>query len=130
MYTADAQTAVRGRLDHRWLSAPGANLMLCSVFDVSGLASERVATFRLVVGTQRVGNSKGQQLYFLDTENCLIFASAEGEDSKRMRGAGVRCDCGIIHAAATSFLFDFYIGILPKTAGGWRSFFVTVKNRF
>ena len=22
---------------------------------------------------------KGQQLYFLNTENCLIFASAEGE---------------------------------------------------
>ena len=31
---------------------------------------------------------KGQQLYFLNTENCLIFASAEGEDSERMRGCG------------------------------------------
>ena len=79
VYTADAQTAGRGRLDYRWLSAPGANLMLSAVFDVAGLASEQVATFPLVVGTQRVGNSKGQQLYFLDTENCHIFASAEGE---------------------------------------------------
>ena len=25
---------------------------------------------------------KGQQLYFLNTENCLIFASAVGEDSE------------------------------------------------
>jgi hypothetical protein len=33
---------------------------------------------------------KGQQLYFLNTENCLIFASAEGDDSERMRGAGER----------------------------------------
>lgn len=57
MYTADAQTAGRGRLDYRWLSAPGANLMLSAVFDVAGLASEQVATFPLVVGTQRVGNS-------------------------------------------------------------------------
>lgn len=29
---------------------------------------------------------KGQQLYFLNTENCLIFASAVGDDSERMRG--------------------------------------------
>ena len=50
VYTADAQTAGRGRLDHRWLSAPGANLMLSAVFDVAGLAPEQVATFPLVVG--------------------------------------------------------------------------------
>ena len=50
MYTADAQTAGRGRLDYRWLSAPGANLMLSAVFDVAGLAPEQVATFPLVVG--------------------------------------------------------------------------------
>ena len=31
---------------------------------------------------------EGQQLYFLNTKNCLIFASAEGEDSERMRGCG------------------------------------------
>ena len=32
--------------------------------------------------------SKGQQLYFLIRGNCLIFASAEGGDSERMRGCG------------------------------------------
>jgi hypothetical protein len=31
---------------------------------------------------------EGQQLYFLNTKNCLIFASAEGDDSERMRGCG------------------------------------------
>ena len=31
---------------------------------------------------------KGQQLYFLIRGNCLIFASAEGGDSERMRGYG------------------------------------------
>ena len=30
----------------------------------------------------------GQQLYFLNTENCLIFASAQGEDSERMSECG------------------------------------------
>ncbi len=33
-------------------------------------------------------STEGQQLYFLNTENCLIFASAEGDDSERMRGCG------------------------------------------
>ena len=42
----------------------------------------RIADLMLFVG------QKGQQLYFLNTENCLIFASAEGEDSERMRGCG------------------------------------------
>jgi len=39
-----------------------------------------------VFGTK--AGQKGQQLYFLNTENCLIFASAEGEDSERKRGCG------------------------------------------
>ncbi len=50
VYTADFQTAGRGRLDHRWLSPPGTNLMMSAVLDVSGIAPERVATFPLVVG--------------------------------------------------------------------------------
>jgi hypothetical protein len=35
-----------------------------------------------------VKGKKGQQQYFFNTENCLIFASAEREDSERMRGCG------------------------------------------
>ena len=50
VFTADEQTAGRGRLDHAWLSPPGKNLMLSVVLDVSGIASAEVATLPLVVG--------------------------------------------------------------------------------
>ena len=50
VFTADEQTAGRGRLDHRWLSPPGKNLMMSAVFNVEGLDSERISTFPLIVG--------------------------------------------------------------------------------
>lgn len=50
VYTADEQTAGRGRLDHRWLSPPGVNLMLSAVLDVAGLPPETVVTLPLAVG--------------------------------------------------------------------------------
>ena len=50
VFTADYQTAGRGRLDHKWLSPPGANLMMSVVLSVDGLAPEQVATLPLVVG--------------------------------------------------------------------------------
>ena len=50
VFTADEQTAGRGRLDHRWLSPPGKNLMMSAVFDVKGFDSERISTFPLIVG--------------------------------------------------------------------------------
>ena len=50
VFTADEQTAGRGRLDHRWLSAPGENLMLSAVLDVADLPPEQVATLPLAVG--------------------------------------------------------------------------------
>ena len=50
VFTADEQTAGRGRLDHRWLSPPGANLMLSAVLDVTDLPPEQVATLPLAVG--------------------------------------------------------------------------------
>ena len=50
VFTADFQTAGRGRLDHVWKSCAGKNLMMSAVVDVSGLEPERVATFPLVVG--------------------------------------------------------------------------------
>ena len=50
VFTTDYQTAGRGRLDHKWLSPPGANLMMSVVLSVEGLAPERVATLPLVVG--------------------------------------------------------------------------------
>lgn len=50
VFTADFQTAGRGRLDHKWLSAPGENLMMSAVLDVEGLSPEHVVTLPLVVG--------------------------------------------------------------------------------
>lgn len=50
VFTADHQTSGRGRLDHRWLSPPGANLTMSAVLSVDGLAPERVSTLPLVVG--------------------------------------------------------------------------------
>ena len=63
VFTADFQTAGRGRLDHVWKSCAGKNLMMSAVVDVSGLEPERVATFPLVVGlsvceaVERMGQS-------------------------------------------------------------------------
>ena len=50
VFTADEQTAGRGRLDHRWLSPPGKNLMMSAVFNVDGLTPEHISTFPLMVG--------------------------------------------------------------------------------
>lgn len=50
VFTADFQTAGRGRLDHRWLSPPGTNLMMSVVLSVVGLSPEQVATLPLVMG--------------------------------------------------------------------------------
>jgi len=50
VFTADLQTAGRGRLDHHWLSPPGENLLMSVVVDVSGVPPEEVATLPLVAG--------------------------------------------------------------------------------
>ncbi len=50
VFTADFQTAGRGRLDHRWVSPPGANLLMSVVLPVGKAAPEEVATLPLVVG--------------------------------------------------------------------------------
>jgi len=50
VFTADLQTAGRGRLDHHWLSPPGENLLMSAVVDVAGVSPEEVATLPLVAG--------------------------------------------------------------------------------
>ncbi len=50
VFTAGHQSAGRGRLDHRWLSPPGENLMMSAVVDAAGMDAAEVATFPLVVG--------------------------------------------------------------------------------
>ena len=59
VYTADFQTAGRGRLDHKWQSPPGANLMMSAVLSVGGLTPETVATLPLVVGLAVVQAIRG-----------------------------------------------------------------------
>lgn len=57
--TADYQSAGRGRLDHKWLSPPGVNLMMSVVLSVRDLPPEQVATLPLIVGlsvAQAVGS--------------------------------------------------------------------------
>lgn len=50
VFTADYQTAGRGRLDHKWLSPPKTNLMMSVVLSVADLSPEQVATLPLVAG--------------------------------------------------------------------------------
>ena len=50
VFTTDHQTAGRGRLDHKWLSPPGTNLMMSIVLSVEGLAPDHIATLPLVAG--------------------------------------------------------------------------------
>ena len=50
VFTADYQTAGRGRLDHKWVAPKGKNLLMSVVLDVADLAPEHVATLPLVVG--------------------------------------------------------------------------------
>lgn len=50
VFTADYQSAGRGRLDHKWLSNRGENLMMSAVLDVGSLEITHAATLPLVVG--------------------------------------------------------------------------------
>ena len=50
VFTADFQFAGRGRLDHKWHSSEGENLMMSAVLDVKGIPAERAATLPLAVG--------------------------------------------------------------------------------
>ena len=50
VFTADYQTAGRGRLDHKWLSPPGTNLMMSVVLSAADLAPDHIATLPLVAG--------------------------------------------------------------------------------
>ena len=72
VFTADHQTAGRGRLDHKWLSPPKTNLMMSVVLSVEGLSPAQVSTLPLVIGLAVI---KALQLVF-----------SEEKDSGRERG--------------------------------------------
>lgn len=50
VFTADYQSAGRGRLDHKWLSNRGENLMMSAVLNVDSLEITHAATLPLAVG--------------------------------------------------------------------------------
>ena len=50
VFTADFQTAGRGRLDHLWLAPAGVNLTFSAVLDAAALPPAEVATLPLVAG--------------------------------------------------------------------------------
>jgi len=50
VYTADYQSAGRGRLDHRWLSPPKTNLMMSAVVSVADMPVDQAATLPLAAG--------------------------------------------------------------------------------
>lgn len=50
VFTADYQSAGRGRLDHKWESKANENLMMSVVLSVEGMEPEKVATLPIVIG--------------------------------------------------------------------------------
>lgn len=50
VFTASFQTSGRGRLDHKWVSSRGENVMMSAVLDVADIAIAEAATIPLVVG--------------------------------------------------------------------------------
>lgn len=59
VFTADFQTAGRGRLDHKWESAKGKNIIMSVVLPVDAHEPEEVATLPLVVGLAVAKAAKG-----------------------------------------------------------------------
>ena len=78
VFTADYQTAGRGRLDHKWLSPKGANLMMSVVLSVEGLEPEQVATLPLVVGLAVAKVVNGQ-------DACSTREGLNGQDARSTR---------------------------------------------
>lgn len=90
VFTADNQTAGRGRLDHKWLSKPGENLMMSAVVDIAGIEPAKAATFPLAVGLA-VANALSQMTHslFLKWPNDIVVA----EDGQRFRKlSGILCE--------------------------------------
>lgn len=50
VFTADFQTAGRGRLDHKWVSSPKTNLLMSAVVSAAELDPAQLATLPLVAG--------------------------------------------------------------------------------
>ena len=82
VFTADFQTAGRGRLDHTWESAPGRNLLMSVVLPVNDLDPAEVATLPLIIGLALC--KYGQTLFTLKWPND-VFLNGE-------KVAGILCE--------------------------------------
>ena len=129
VFTADFQTAGRGRLDHKWDSPEGTNLLMSVVLPVDGQTPEAVATLPLVAGlavakglsglrTRRdssVGKSLRGRIAIKWPNDVLV-------DGKKIAGIGVNVRQRVwpdeLHGRATSVL----------EATGWQMKTALVRN--
>lgn len=86
VFTADFQTCGRGRLDHKWLSAPGENLIMSVVLDVDGVPPDEAATLPLVVGLAVADGLRG----IAQSDLALKWPNDILADSKKL--SGILCE--------------------------------------
>lgn len=87
VFTADFQTAGRGRLDHKWISPAGTNLMMSVVLDVAGIEAESVATLPLTVG---LGVARGVSAFVRSPLPCLKWPNDVLIGKRKI--AGILCE--------------------------------------
>ena len=87
VFTADYQTAGRGRLNHKWHSPPGANLLMSAVLSVGGLSPEAVSTLPLVVG---LAVSRGLSLLLTGTVPMIKWPNDVLIEGRKV--AGILCE--------------------------------------
>ncbi len=92
VFTADFQTAGRGRLDHKWISGEAENLLMSAVVSVEGMEASEVATFPLVVGlavAETLGGSLKWPNDVLVRGKKLAGILCERQGDKVIAGVGV-----------------------------------------
>ncbi len=95
VFTADVQTAGRGRLDHAWLSPSGENLLMSAVVGVDGTPPEEVATLPLLAGLAVAETVEGllgkadAATVWIKWPNDILIAVPAGETSKV---CGILCE--------------------------------------
>lgn len=92
---AEEQTAGRGRLDHKWHSRPGENLLMSVVLPVVGTDPAEVATLPLVVGLAVRAVTGGMikwpnDVYLNEKKVCGILCERHGDTVIAGIGINVR----------------------------------------
>ena len=151
VFTADYQTAGRGRLDHRWLSERGQNLMMSAVIDVAGLEAEYAATLPLAVGLAVVEalHGKASSLKLKWPNDVLaggrklagILCERHGDNAIAGIGVNVRqCEfpseiadratsLALLGCDASVEVRDAVLGSLSQVVAAWRSGFAAIYPR-